>query len=253
MVGSPERIAIMSDVHGNLTALEAVLADIEARGITRIFNLGDLVGKGPRSAEVVDRCRQVCEVVVQGNWDADVASGRKATPATLWHQSQLGPERNHYLANLPGSVDYMFGGHPARFYHASQVSPFNRVYETASREVHRQMFANTDFTGHGTPPVLVGYGDIHTPYMVSFEGHTLFNAGSVGNSLDVPLACYCIIDVGQDTAAGWSLSFVRVPYDIEAELQIAQQSGMPHYEYYASELRTAVYRGITKKQKAKRP
>ena len=53
-----DRIALISDVHGNLTALEAVLADIDARGITRIFNLGDYVGKGPRGREVVDLCRE---------------------------------------------------------------------------------------------------------------------------------------------------------------------------------------------------
>lgn len=252
MTGFSERIAVISDVHGNLTALEAVLADIAARGITRIFNLGDLVGKGPRSADVVDRCRQVCEVIVQGNWDADVAAGEKTKAPTQWHHSQLGIERNRYLASLPGSVDCVLGGRPARFYHASQISPFNRVYETAARDVHRQMFANTDFTGHGPPPVLVGYGDIHTPYMVSFEGRTLFNAGSVGNALDVPLACYCVLEVDPNPQ-GWTLSFVRVPYHIEAELQIAKQSGMPHYDYYASELRTAVYRGVTKKQQAELP
>ncbi|WP_405730094.1 metallophosphoesterase family protein [Streptomyces sp. NBC_01537] len=51
-----ERITLISDVHGNLTALEAVLDDIDARGINRIFNLGDYVGKGPRGREVVDVC-----------------------------------------------------------------------------------------------------------------------------------------------------------------------------------------------------
>ena len=65
----PERIALISDVHGNLTALEAVLADIDARGITRIFNLGDYVGKGHRGREVVDLCRERCEVNILGNWD----------------------------------------------------------------------------------------------------------------------------------------------------------------------------------------
>ena len=64
-----DRIALISDVHGNLTALEAVLADIDARGIGRIFNLGDYVGKGPRGREVVDLCRERCEVNLLGNWD----------------------------------------------------------------------------------------------------------------------------------------------------------------------------------------
>ncbi|GAB3811728.1 hypothetical protein GCM10028820_03450 [Tessaracoccus terricola] len=64
-----DRIALISDVHGNLTALEAVLADIAARGITRVLNLGDTAGKGPRGEAAVRRCREVCEVNVRGNWD----------------------------------------------------------------------------------------------------------------------------------------------------------------------------------------
>ena len=64
-----ERIALISDVHGNLTALEAVFADIDARGIRRVFNLGDYVGKGPRGREVVELCRDRCEVNLLGNWD----------------------------------------------------------------------------------------------------------------------------------------------------------------------------------------
>ena len=89
-----ERIAIISDVHGNLTALETVLAHIHASGITRIFNLGDLVGKGPRSAAVVDRCRDVSEVIVQGNWDASISEGPAPEhPVREWHRAQLGEER----------------------------------------------------------------------------------------------------------------------------------------------------------------
>lgn len=235
MSNSSERTAVISDVHGNLTALEAVLEDIAARGIGRIINLGDLVGKGPRSAEVVDRCRETCEVVVQGNWDADVSSGTRQHATSRWHHRQLGPERNSYLANLPGSHDCIIAGAPARFFHASQVSPFQRIYENAPRQVHQDMFSNTDFTGHASQPRLVGYGDIHKPYMLNFDGQTLFNAGSVGNPLDQPLACYCIIDAGSGPGQppSWTLQFVRVAYDIDAELAFAKASDMPDFNYYA--------------------
>ena len=83
-----DRVALISDVHGNLTALEAVLADIEARGLTRIFNLGDYVGKGPRGREVVQRCQEVCEVNLLGNWDdflpAPQMWGDPADPSLRW-------------------------------------------------------------------------------------------------------------------------------------------------------------------------
>lgn len=67
-----DRIALISDIHGNMPALEATLADIQRRDIERIFCLGDLVGKGPHSAQVVDSCRQVCEATVKGNWDEGI-------------------------------------------------------------------------------------------------------------------------------------------------------------------------------------
>lgn len=244
-----ERIAIISDVHGNLTALEAVLTHIQASGISRIFNLGDLVGKGPSSAAVVDRCRDVCEVIVQGNWDAKISEGPDvARPVRQWHRAQLRDERLAYLAALPGSFDFMISGRSARLFHASQLGIYDRVHETGTRQEHRAMFANTPFTGFGHEPLLVGYGDIHTAYALNFEGRTLFNAGSVGNPLDIPLACYAVLQGTYGAAEAvhpWSLHFVRVPYDIEGEIVAAEASGMPDLGYYASELRTAIYRGRT--------
>jgi protein phosphatase len=67
-----DKIAVISDVHGNMPALETVLADIKQRGIDQIYNLGDVVGKGPYSDQAIDRCREVCQVVVRGNWDDGV-------------------------------------------------------------------------------------------------------------------------------------------------------------------------------------
>jgi protein phosphatase len=241
-----ERIAIISDVHGNLTALDTVLAHIKASGITRIFNLGDLIGKGPRSAQVVDRCRQVCEVTVQGNWDAMVSQGADpGQPVFAWHRAQLGDERLAYLAALPGSYDFMLSGQRVRIFHASQIGIYHRVHEMDSRERHRAMFSNTSFAGFGPEPDIVGYGDIHNAYALNFEHHTLFNAGSVGNPLDVPLACYAVLEgvFGAAATHPWSLQFVRVPYDIEGEIAAAETIGMPDLAPYAKELRTAVYRG----------
>lgn len=247
-LGASERIAIISDVHGNLTALETVLAHIKESGITRIFNLGDLVGKGPRSAEAVDRCRAVCEVTVRGNWDADVAGRPDPVPVTVqWHRAQLGEERLAYLAALPGSFDFMLSGRWVRLFHASQMGVFDRVHMAGPREAHRAMFDNTDFTGFGSEPQIVAYGDLHVAYALNFDNRTLFNAGSVGNPLDLPLASYAVLQgtYGAETPLPWSLDFIRLPYDIEGEIAAAEASGMPDLGYYANELRTAIYRGRT--------
>lgn len=240
-----DRIALISDLHGNLQAFEAVLADIAARGTTRIFNLGDLVGKGPDGAAVIDRSRAVCEVTVQGNWDAKVA-GDGDNEQNLWHRAQVGPERCAYLAALPGSFDFSLSGQRVRLFHASHRGIYHRVHLTDKREKHRAMFENTDFTGYGPEPNIVGYGDVHDAFTLSFSGKTLLNPGSVGNPLDVPLASYAILE-GQyagETVAPWSINILRVPYDIEAAIRDGYASGMPDPDAYAAELRTARYRKL---------
>jgi protein phosphatase len=136
-----DRIAIISDVHGNLTALETVLAHIKEAGITRIFNLGDLVGKGPRSAETLDRCREVCEVTVRGNWDAEIETA-VGWPTADWHRQRLSREQLDYVATLPGSFDFLLSGHRVRLFHASQISPFDRVHADAPADVLDAMFDN---------------------------------------------------------------------------------------------------------------
>lgn len=64
-----KRIAIISDIHGNMPALEAVFEDIQLRNIDEIVCIGDLVGKGPEPAEVIEFVKEHCDVVIRGNWD----------------------------------------------------------------------------------------------------------------------------------------------------------------------------------------
>jgi predicted phosphodiesterase len=240
-----DRLAIISDTHGNLPALEATLADIRARGIDRIFCLGDLAGKGPSGAEIVDLCRDACEAVVQGNWDAGLADETDRHPVVLWHREQLGAERVAYLRDLPAAITFTLSGRVVRLFHASQRSVHHRVRLGDPVEVHRAMFDNTDFTGGGPSPDVVGYGDIHMGYVKSFSGKCLFNAGSVGNPLDITQACYAILEgqYGSERPAPWGVNLVRVPYDIEEAVRQAEISGMPELALYATELRTAIYRG----------
>lgn len=240
-----DRIALISDLHGNLHAFEAVLADIASRGVARVLNLGDLVGKGPDGAAVIDRSREVCEVTVQGNWDAKVAGAGRNQQHT-WHRAAIGPERCAYLAALPGSFDFTLSGRRVRLFHASHRGIYHRVHLTDPREAHLGMFENTSFTGHGPAPSIVGYGDVHDAFALSFSGKTLFNPGSVGNPLDLPLASYAILEgaYGSEVEAPWSINIVRVPYDIEAAIRAGYASGMPDPDPYAAELRTARYRKL---------
>lgn len=243
-----DKIAIIADIHGNIPALDAVTEDIGKHGISRIFCLGDLVGKGPHSDKAVDFCRDNCEETVMGNWDSALVKRRRGHPVLKWHQERLGEERLEYLANLPNTIDFHISGRKVRLFHASQIGVDYRVHVWDSEEKHRAMFNNTDFTGNTFTPDTVGYGDIHMVYYKNMGDKVLFNAGSVGNALDEPTAAYAIMegDYGSTEKGYFSVNMIRLPYDIELAIEQARDEGMPELEPYANELRTAVYRGIPK-------
>ena len=242
-----ERIAVLSDVHGNMTAFDAVLRDVDARGITTVVNLGDVAGKGPRGSAAVARSRERCAVTVRGNWDdflPDPATVRDE--ALTWWYEELTPDDRAWLRSLPLVHHLELSGRRIRLLHASATSVHVRVRFHHTPEEFAGMFATTPLTGDGPAPTMVGYGDVHDAYVETSEGRTLFNVGSVGNPLDEPTASYVVLegDPGPDASAPFSLQVVRVPYDVEAEIAVARDLRMPQLEPYAVELRTAIYRGL---------
>lgn len=242
-----ERIALISDVHGNLTALDAVLADVGSRGIERIVNLGDFVGKGPQGREVVDRCEKACEVNIRGNWDDFLPEwDDESVPEMVWWRDELRADQHNWLRNLPLSYDLLVSGRHIRLFHASASSPHVRVHADHTAEEFAGMFASTPMTGNGPEPSVVGYGDLHEAFVEVEGGRTLFNVGSVGNPLDEPVPSYVVLEgvVGDPEPAPFSMQIVRVPYDAEREISLAAELGMPALEPYAVELRTAQYRGL---------
>jgi predicted phosphodiesterase len=241
-----ERIAIISDIHGNMPALEAVLGDIENRGIKRIFCLGDLAGKGPSSAEAVDMIREKCEVVVRGNWDyymTDVHNNEVLN----WHQNKLGDERLKYMKGLPTYKEFYMSGKLVRLCHASPNDIFHRVYISTDKNERMKLFAATPTLDMEAD--VVGYGDIHTAHVDHFEKKTIFNVGSLGNPLDMTQASYGIIEGNMDdkNKAPFTISIVRVPYDINLAVEQAELAEMPDINQYIKELTTAVYRGRKRK------
>ena len=255
--GSPrrlDRIALISDVHGNLGALEAVLADIDARGIERIFNLGDSVGKGPRGREVIDLCQERCEVNILGNWDDFLPDPARDhdSEALRWWLAQLSEGQGKWLRDLPFCHDFSMSGRQIRLFHASETTVHRRVRFDHDGNEFAAMFTNTEATGDGPLPDVVGYGDTHDAFyeVDQFGGrrYTLFNTGSVGNSMSDPTPVHCILEgvVDSSTEAPFSIQFVRVPYDVEAEIAAATALGMPELEAYTVEIRDGIYRGDLK-------
>lgn len=261
-----DKIAIISDVHGNITALRAVIKDIENRGINKIFCLGDSVLKSCNSDLVIDLLREKCDVILKGNCDEaitrpDIPKGR------FWTRDLIGEERANFVHNLPVSYEFYMSGYLIRLFHSSPFGldyVFNPMFSNkdtvyAASELHNAMelFENTDFIGKSSSdpvPDIVGYGHIHTPNIFRIRNKTVFNPGSVGAPIEIlnddpfdktnqfsTVASYIILEGKFDSRELMPINFnlVRLPYDIEEEVKLLEQSKLPSRERLIAELRSA--------------
>ena len=262
-----ERIAILSDVHGNITALDAVLNDIKQRGIKRIICLGDYVVKSVHPDLVIDKLKLVCEVMLIGNCDYSICRP-EAKYKKFWSREKIGEERANFIFNLPKSYEFYMSGHLIRLFHASPFSLdgiYNPMFSNANSgnaniEIKNpdDLFKNTKFIGkteENPEPDIVGYGHIHTPCIVRFKNKTIFNTGSVGIPIEMlnsnpddksnkfsTLASYIIVEGNYNSKDLSSISFnlVRVPYDIEKEIKDIEESDMPNKTVVIRSLRSAI-------------
>ncbi|MEC0229245.1 metallophosphoesterase family protein [Paenibacillus alba] len=242
-----EKLAIISDIHGNMPAYEAVMKDIQQRAVTQIICLGDLIGKGPHSEKAVDLVREDCDVVIMGNWDDFIGNPTKDA-ILLWQQDRLGKERIAYLKGLPFCYEFWMSGKFVRLFHASPRSVYERIQPWDSMESRLSMFEASEYCGELRPADVAGYGDVHNAYLQILNGKMLFNTGSVGNPLDITQASYVLLEghYHSKEPGAFNLQHVRIPYDIELAVQQAKDEGMPDAEAYILELRTGQYRGRKK-------
>ncbi|MDD9270990.1 metallophosphoesterase family protein [Paenibacillus sp. GCM10023248] len=242
-----EKLALISDIHGNMPAYEAVMNDIQGRNVTQILCLGDLVGKGPHSERIVDLVRETCDVVIKGNWD-DFIGNPTVDPVLLWHQNRLGKERTTYLKELPFCYEFWMSGKFVRLFHASPRSVYERIQPWDSMESRSSMFESSEACDERREADVAGYADVHNAFLQILKGRMLFNTGSVGNPLDMTQASYVLLegDYHSKEAGVFNLQHIRVPYDIELAVQQAKEEGMPDADAYILELRTGQYRGRKK-------
>ncbi len=233
------RIAVVSDIHGNLTALDAVVADLKTVAPDLIVQGGDLCS-GSRSADVVDRIRELGWPGVYGNaeemlWDptkADdylVAAGLHSIRGIIARQiaftiAELGPERISWLRTLP----IAWSAHDLAVVHANPGDAW--AISAADR--------SDDELTHIYGPLGAGrvvYGHIHVPFVRRLSGFTLANSGCLSMSYDGdPRAGYAVVD-------DKGIAIRRVEYDVEREARALLASGLPCAEWMVEMLRKAAY------------
>lgn len=265
------RIAIISDIHGNLEALKTCLADIKKRNIDKIFCLGDIVEKGCHAEECVKLVRENCEIVVQGNCDTDFFSEiytkelhnisvELMKKRVEWLNSLCSEESKQYLLSLPFSYEFYMSGSLIRLFHAHPEKKTSVIINEDSYETKYRMFEPSENTVSQKVADIVIYGHLHAPFMNKMYNKTLINVGSVGNSfnvvrddekdsdfLETTAIHYLILDGeygAEEYGANLSFEFVRVQYDIEKELQDLDKNLEP--EDYEKELREGRYRNMSK-------
>ena len=231
------RIAILSDIHGNLEALDTVLADVAARRPGAIACLGDFVGYGAAPNECIAKLRPLIEVAVAGNHDL-AACGRiklgyfnpEAARAAVWTTETLTPENLEYLRALPFSEHWR----GVRVVHASPAEPEEWHYVFTPGDAALEMSAcpeNVCFIGHSHYPGTFELDGDRVAYtrdarVAGRAGRRyLVNVPSVGQPRDGdPRAGYLVYD---DEA--FTFEHVRLEYDIASAMKRIREAGLPAF------------------------
>lgn len=261
------KIAIISDIHGNLEALNSVFNDINKRNVDKIYCIGDIIAKGSRQQECLDLIREKCEVVIKGNCDEHFTNNVDLTNKTVdeinrfnWNKNKLNEESRMYLKNLPFCHEFYLSGRLVRLLHAhpkkidkfvGNIDYLNNLYD---------LFLPSENTVSNEKADILIYGHIHTPFIQKIYNRYIINTGSVGNALDVfrneekdadirntTVANYLILTGNLDSNdinESISYELVSVPYDIEKELDNNKDN--IDLDSYAIELKNGQYRDMNK-------
>ncbi|HEX9222181.1 MAG TPA: metallophosphoesterase family protein [Candidatus Acidoferrales bacterium] len=235
------RVAIVSDIHGNRRAFEAVVADLRQVTPDLVLHGGDLAYGGAHPADIVDQVRALGWPGVRGNTDemlwapeglAEFAARQpklgpllaiiqEMIPPTL---ASIGEERLRWLERL----SQQYSGEGFSLVHASPDDLWRAPMPNASDEELQSTYASL------RAPIVV-YGHIHRPYIRRLPGMTVANTGSVSQSYDGDTrASYLLMD-GESVAIRW------VEYDVESEAKELLSSGLPHADWLSRILLAGKY------------
>ena len=234
-------LAVIADIHGNLAALEAVLADIRKIGADQLVCLGDVASFGPQPRETLRRVQSLECPVAMGNADAAMLESLPPDPTrpTLftdiehWCAEQLSDADRAFIRTFQKTVRLELDGLPILCFHGSPNSYNDEIIATTPDETLAEFFRER-------APLMFG-GHTHTQLLRRYQDLTFVNPGSAGLPFEVlpdgsvrnpARAEYALLEVVQGQP---SVTFRRVPYDVKPLLEAAKTSGMPHAETWSAD------------------
>ncbi|AEB76429.1 metallophosphoesterase family protein [Clostridium botulinum] len=219
------RIAIFSDIHGNLEALKSVLEDIESKNVDRVVCLGDLVGYGPFPNEVIDVVRSEDILTIAGNYDkAVVANDIKYIQdnplnrefALPWSVKEVTEANKKYLKRLPEDIIVVEQGKVLKFVHGS------------NRAINEYLLENSDAAKEAMDELkedVLVCAHTHIPYEKKYGNKVLINDGSVGKpKTDSPNSNYIILTIKEDEVKSET---IEVKYDYEKTIKAMEEKNFP--------------------------
>lgn len=235
------RIAIISDIHGNQLALEAVLRDLAGQpAIDQTIIAGDLCLNGPCPREVLTTVQGLHCPVLQGNVDLEVVTaapnkGEKKRSTAAWTREQIGPSGIDYLATLPASYRIPNPeGSDLLVVHANPLNLEDAIFPNASDSTLEHLLGGLDDRVGA-----LAFGHLHIAYTRRWRQILLVDVGSCGIPRDDDLrASYGILS-WQDNS--WEAEIRRVEYDVRAVVKQIKASGMPNAEKRIKTLLEARY------------
>lgn len=236
------RVAVVTDVHGNLQALQTVLEDIDRRGpFDRLVGGGDYCLSGPEPAQAYDLIGEHADVLLKGNTDRDIVDegasdpdlGNRKRAAIAWTRDQLGESRIAALDRLQFEERIEPPGGAIQIVHANPHDLDRHIFPDASDADLRELVGDVDAD-------LLVFGHLHIPNRRRFGELRLFNVASCGLPRDGDRrAVWGSFNWSPET--GWRGSIHRVEYDYGTTVLRMLESGMPHPEKRIRDLLRATY------------
>lgn len=243
------RIALISDIHGNTVALDAVLADLGERPVDLLVCLGDIAANGPDPAGAVERIAERAQVTVMGNTDEEIVdvpdwwhdpallgipeAGWPGIQIGVWNAEQLTGDHLAFLAGLPATAELELGGLGTLLaFHGSPRSPNELITADTDPDQLGQMLGDTDHR-------LLAGGHTHVPLVRRHGTSTILNPGSVGR----PFATYGYAGavevhdraeyaVVTTSGSGCRIELRQVRFDLDHLARQVRSTGMPHGDWW---------------------